>query len=87
MCWAIHVCFLLATSRGITFKYVLGSVVRHCLPRRAARPYIAAFMWVPVWAGIDVGVVCAALALEQTGVLGKNQLSNMNLVSGDGKGV
>ncbi len=53
----------------------------------AGTAVLAAFMWAPVWAGIDVGVVCAALALEQTGVLGKNKLSNMNLVSGDGKGV
>ena len=53
----------------------------------AGTAVIAAFMWVPVWAGIDVGVVYAALALERTGVLGKNQLSNMSLVSGDGKGV
>ena len=53
----------------------------------AGTTVIAAFMWAPVWAGIDVGGVCAALALEQTGVLGKNQLSNMNLFSGDGKGV
>ena len=53
----------------------------------AGTAVLAAFMWAPVWAGIDVGVVCAALALERTGVLGKNQLSNMNLVSDDGKGV
>ena len=53
----------------------------------AGTAVLAVFMWAPVWAGIDVGVVCAALALEQTGVLGKNQLSNMNLVCGDGKGV
>ena len=53
----------------------------------AGTAVIAAFMWAPVWAGFDVSVVCAALALEQTGVLGKNQLSNINLFSGDGKGV
>ena len=51
----------------------------------AGTAVIAAFMWAPVWAGIDVGFVCAALALEQTGVLGKNQLSNMIVFSGDEK--